>query len=327
MIKTKLIESSEVLALWEDSPQSTAFTHPQVISKLAHDVKWWLCEKGNQPLCLWPVALDMCGKPYRPSFTYWVGPCWTRAGLASPEHRRLALETQVYQSFMQIFIERYGAIVASLPIGIQDVRVFDWWNYHDEQKSRIQIWPRYTAVLGDLGAGKDVVSRFRALRRREVRRAEKDSRYLCNCRCSVRELSELYAQTLERSKTSAEWQHEAAIESLVELVDSGHGILTALRDIGTELLVSAVLILIAKGTANVVLNLVHNNWRNQSVMPLAIYRSIMSAIDAGCTSYDFNGANSPRRGDDKHSYGGAARLYFDIAYKELDPHPLTSGKL
>ena len=30
--------------------------------------------------------------------------------------------------------------------------------------------------------------------------------------------------------------------------------------------------------------------------------------------FDFNGANSPLRGDDKHSYGSYEKLYFQLEY-------------
>ena len=30
--------------------------------------------------------------------------------------------------------------------------------------------------------------------------------------------------------------------------------------------------------------------------------------------FDFNGANSPNRGDDKHSYGAKENLFFDLKY-------------
>lgn len=30
--------------------------------------------------------------------------------------------------------------------------------------------------------------------------------------------------------------------------------------------------------------------------------------------FDFNGANSPLRGDDKHSYGASEKLYFQLDY-------------
>ena len=45
---------------------------------------------------------------------------------------------------------------------------------------------------------------------------------------------------------------------------------------------------------------------------LNILSSIMSAKNNGKKVFDFNGANSPDRGDDKHSYGAKYKLYFEV---------------
>ena len=45
----------------------------------------------------------------------------------------------------------------------------------------------------------------------------------------------------------------------------------------------------------------------------AIRNQIMMAKSCGLDVFDFNGANSPSRGDDKHSYGAKAALFFEIA--------------
>ena len=41
--------------------------------------------------------------------------------------------------FLGEFESRYSHIYSSLPIYLYDVRVFDWWNYHDKNKERIEF--------------------------------------------------------------------------------------------------------------------------------------------------------------------------------------------
>jgi lipid II:glycine glycyltransferase (peptidoglycan interpeptide bridge formation enzyme) len=50
-------------------------------------------------------------------------------------------------------------------------------------------------------------------------------------------------------------------------------------------------------------------------MPASVFKAIETARDRGLKYFDFNGANSPDRGDNKHSYGAEPVLYFDIEYK------------
>lgn len=314
-IRICTVTDAESLHLWEDSPHGTIFTHPYVIQHLAYKVEWWLCKKGDEPLCLWPAALDQNGNPYQPGFTYWVGPLWSKASRSSPSHRKLALETSVYESFLKAFETNYGGIEASLPLGIHDVRVFDWWNFHDADKPRFTIKPRYTAVLNISGSIESIIKGFRELRRRQLRKIWGTHDLALEHTCKPKEVIELYAQTMKRGNCHPEPTDYSDISSLIHLVDSGYGFVNTFRDQATGLPAAVVLVLAGKGTANIVLNLAHDAWRHRSVMPLAIYSAIIRAQGMGCNKIDFNGANSPLRGDDKHSYGAEEKLYFDISYK------------
>ena len=44
-----------------------------------------------------------------------------------------------------------------------------------------------------------------------------------------------------------------------------------------------------------------------------IHKTIMMSKNLGVKSFDFNGANSPQRADDKHSFGSSPDLFFDIS--------------
>jgi hypothetical protein len=50
-------------------------------------------------------------------------------------------------------------------------------------------------------------------------------------------------------------------------------------------------------------------------MPASVFKAIETARDRGLKHFDFNGANSPARGDNKHSFDAEPVLYFDIEYK------------
>jgi hypothetical protein len=50
-----------------------------------------------------------------------------------------------------------------------------------------------------------------------------------------------------------------------------------------------------------------------------MYSMILAGKARGMDTIDFNGANSPRRADDKHSYGAGAELFFELSYDEPAP--------
>ena len=108
--------------------------------KLSQRVDWWLAWKGNGP-CLWPVCMPDNKSVELPLFTYYVGPMWSQIAYDIPVSRWLASSMQVYGGFIKLFIEKYNRIKTCLPVGLTDVRVFDWWNYGERTNRVLQSNP------------------------------------------------------------------------------------------------------------------------------------------------------------------------------------------
>ncbi len=310
------ISNDEALAVWDESPQATVFTHPSVLNKLSSGVDYYLARKGHRPLCLWPVCFTDENKVFPPVFSYFVGPMWSKSSSSMPAHRWLSRSTQVYESFITLFLDEYGEIQASLPKGLQDVRVFDWWNYHDREKPRFDIRPRYTACINNLDQKDNnrILAGFRQLRRRELRNIESMGPPPRSERWETHDVIRLYKEIMVRQEIGVDEKFLKEIKSLVEIVNEGFGEIIAYEDPKKETIIAACLLLYGKKDANMVLNLVDNDWRDTGLSTLMVTESIFAAKEKGYHCYDFNGANSPNRGDDKHSYGASPILYFDINY-------------
>ncbi len=266
-------------------------------------------------MCAWPVCIDENNKWVLPGFSYYVGPIWSSSACNTPNHRTLSLRTAVYEGFIELFEKRFERVVASLPLGVDDVRVFDWWNYHSKDKNRIKIIPRYTAILENLAPDTIVEAGYRELRRREIRRSAKNEYYYIDSAADLDEIFHLYQQTFRRQGVDVAFDVKAEIHKLLILANQGFGSLTCIRTSSSEAgLVCIALTLSAKGVSNLVLNLVSDDFRDSGVSAFCTHQAIKKSIESGDTAFDFNGANSPLRGDDKHSYGARAALYFDIKY-------------
>lgn len=305
---------------WQESPHATVFTCPDVLVQMSKAVDWWICRKGNQPLCLWPVCLSAESIVKLPGYSYFVGPMLSFEALMTPPHRRLALDTAIFEGLIMQLSSKYGAIEASLPIGIDDVRVFDWWNYNDPNKNRIRIQPRYTARIVDLQTKTmdEVASAYRELRRRELRKIERGTDFAAANNCSALEITDLYAEVMQRQGLQINSHASTEIETLISLVRSGFGYVTAYRDKSdSSNLAYVALVLYAKNVANLILNVVGNQHRSSGLPAAGITMAIRQAKELGCDVFDFNGANSPNRGDDKHSYGAVSQLYFDLRFFEI----------
>jgi hypothetical protein len=305
----------EASIVWEKSPHSTIFTNPSVLAKMSHQVNWYVAKKGDELLCAWPVCIDEKHQIYTPPFSYYVGPFWSDIGWKIPSHRSLARRLEVYDAFMRKFEDDYGGFICSLPIGLHDVRPFDWWNYHDNDKPRVSIFPRYTAQVTELTHDYPLEVYYRELRRRELKKVERAARYTLGQNVSSETIFDLYASTMERQGQTIDGGVKKSIEILHNLVLDGYGYLTVVHDNETQNRVAYVALLLrASGVSNLVLNLTHEDYRGTGVSAYGIHNSIIMCIDLGDTVFDFNGANSPKRGDDKHSYGAKEKLYFDIDY-------------
>ncbi|MFO7802275.1 MAG: GNAT family N-acetyltransferase [Desulfovermiculus sp.] len=310
------INAQQAEDFWQDSPHGSVFTHPQVLTRLSPDVHWWLARKGREPFCLWPVCLEQDGNIHLPGLAYYVGPMWSRAGSSIPTHRWLADSTSVYKGLARKMIEHHGAVQAQLPVRLHDVRVFDWWNYHHPEKPRFTILPRYTACIENLQKRcvENIWSDFREVRRKEIRRLQRKGLPKRTFNWKEEELIGFYCRELGGQGVSVSEPAQKLMQELIGLASQGWGQIFAFRDSVHGEIASALVSLRAKGIWNMVLNATASNWRGSGLTAWTISTGITAAKDLGDDTCDFNGANSPARGDDKHSYGARPCLFFELRY-------------
>ncbi len=313
-LKIEVISSAEALVFWQQSPHGTVFTHPEILELLAHKVDWWLVSKGEKPMCLWPICTNPSGEVYLPTFSYWVGPMLSAQAVQTPLHRRFAYDLSVFELLLSTLVPNYHKLKASLHPGIDDIRAFDWWNYHSPELGRFCISPRYSAVLVGLQERslENIASAYREVRRQELRKAGRREDLIVTDHCLSAELIEGYSAMMNSKHGTTGRREVKEIQSMLHCTKKGFGFVIALRDQEMKA-VQIALVLFAKGIANLALNWVAESHRNQAVAVYGVTMAIAEAKRRGCEIFDFNGANSPQRGDDKHSYGSQKQLYFEIA--------------
>lgn len=311
-LNLSIVSPDRALTLWQASNHSSVFTHPYVLGLLANEVHWWLCSNHLDPICIWPVCLDQEGAVVLPGATYYVGPLWV-SDSKIPTHRKLSTFTAVYQIFIAHFFEAYGCVRASLPLGQDDVRVFDWWNYGHEGEPRFSIRPRYTARIDGLQSKTivDVMADFRQVRRYEIKQIEKRPLLAPCADWTSSELWQLYYQIFHAKSEEPSRNAMQTMQRMLAAVEAGFGEVLAYRAVHGEL-AYAGLMLFGKQTANLVFSMISAHHRNSGLAAWAIRNQIMMAQSRGLDVFDFNGANSPSRGDDKHSYGAKAALFFEL---------------
>jgi len=314
--KVVIIEVSENESelVWGGSPHATAFTNPFVLNNLAHKVRWFIAKKGDETLCCWPVCLNENNLTYLPNFSYYVGPFWTKIGWNVPNHRLLSRRLLVYESFMSKFEEEFGSFTCSLPIGLNDVRAFDWWNYHSEKKPRVKIFPRYTAQISFSDSTFKLEKSYREVRRQELKKIDQLDNFYISENADPQIIYNVYKSILAKQSLKISESTQNSITQLHKLASTENGFLNVVKNKETGDLAYIALVLRAKGVSNLVLSLTNDIYRNTGVSVYGVHSTIKKSLSLGDLIFDFNGANSPKRSDDKHSYGAEEKLYFDISY-------------
>jgi len=315
-VRCEEVSSEAAELFWRSSPQATAFNRPRIAKQFAARIRWLSVFKGDTPFLLWPVAYSSDGRRANPPWSYYFGPMWSREASERSVTSHLSDSTTMLHKAFEEILQESGPFVCELHPTVKDVRVFDWWNYGGPPEERFTITPRYSAQIRELDTRSDdaLLSSMRELRRREIRKAEALDAFTIVDHVPVATFSALRRQTIESQGEEEDPQESATISALFDLVDSGDAHVTGVLDATAGAVVAANLVLDGAKTANLVLNVLRSDYRNAGVGPLATYTALRRSRDRGLEIFDFNGANSPRRGDDKHSYGAAPALYFRIQF-------------
>lgn len=313
-IEINEISSEDALSFFESNSSGTVFHHPTVAECLGDEIEWWQVNKGFEPFQLFPISRNTEGSATTPLFSYYFGPYWADTFLQKPISSRFPESQRIYKLVLGHLSQKYSSFQFELGQSDLDVRSFLWWN-HDKLEPKVLITPRYSAVIQDLQQkNPEIVSaNFRSVRRQEIKRGEKNNKFIFTDTVDWVEVELGYSQILDRNKSGATSQEiHQALARLERLSKSNMALSQAVVDSETGDLASFVFMLRAKGVSNLLLSFTTSGYKNSGVGALSIREAIQKAKNLGDTSFDFNGANSPARGDDKHSYGATPILYFRI---------------
>ena len=300
---------------WESSPHATAFTSPEVCRALGFEVEWWVAFKGDTPFVMWPVSRDHeSSRLVRPPFSYYFGPMWSNHATNKSPTSSLSDAQACYGALLDELLGSYiGGGFDMNPL-LRDVRVFDWWNYGESEESRFRISPRYTARLYDLQDldAETLLAAMRKWRRIEVKRARQSGKFAMTTDVPISFFENVREETFLKQGATQDPAEAELIPRFQTLIDRGLAFTQGVVEIQTWQLVAANLTVDGQTESNLVLSVLRSSYRNQGVGPLATFEGILAAKERGRTIFDFNGANSPKRGDDKHSYGAVGELYFSV---------------
>lgn len=311
-LSVERVDAGFVARARSGSPDARAFNDPEILGRLCDEVEWWAACIGADPVVLWPACRPY-GREIRPPFlSYFVGPlrsahCWSLA-----MHRRVPLVSAALQCLATVLCREYGSVRASFPPGFDDLRGLRWWQEANPTR-RTVLTPRWTAqlVLPSEGSMPSLRANMARNRRRDIAAVDLAPPAPAGD-LAVEEVEALYLATFGRQGRVPEPERGLSLRRTVDVLKSGHGALSGWRDPEDGLLVATLLVVDGPQEANDVLCAAAPAWRDRGLIAWATWQGMQAAARRGRNCFDFNGANSEVRAPDKHHYGAAPVLYFDV---------------
>ena len=308
-----------------DSAQGTVFSSSAFL-QLFEDVVFerWLVLDSARPLLGAVLVKGRDGShlatPYpfaRPELFL------TRSGMASPTHRRVKEVLEAIQALLAELECRHDRLRLRLHPGIQDVRAFSWFHYHDRAQGMFDVGVRVTGWV-DLQGIADFdtyFSQIRPTRRSEYRQALRHG-LTAETTTDVATLDHLHRLTFERQGLERDAVESAMLMRVAAgAVRDGFGEILIARAGGSEP-VSATLFLHDEVAGHYVAGANHPEHRRLFGGTFCFLESVRRCMARGLRRVDVCGINSPSRGDFKTSFNAAPQPYFEASWNR--PVPATA---
>lgn len=227
-----------------------------------------------------------------------------------PPHSRTAHQHKVLERFIAALAERYKRCFFSQSWRFEDMRAFQWFNYHAPQEGTFQVRLRYSAVLrlGKYSGFEDYLGSIRSVRKQEFHKAAGALALTESTDESV--LDELHGKVFGRQGLAREEGQSLLVRSITRrALADGYGSLklALLKDKP----VAATLFLYDDRTAYYLFGATDPEHRKTFAGTFLLASMIKEAFAKGVSEVDFVGVNSPNRGDFKLSFNGELVPYFE----------------
>lgn len=294
------------------SPDALAFNDPLILGPLCDQVDWWAACIGADVLVLWPVCRPYGAAVRPPHLSYFVGPFRSAHCGTLSMHRRVPLLNAALESLATRLCAEYGVVHASVPPGFDDLRGLRWWQGARAGREA-RLTPRWTARIGPLS--EQDLPRIHAdmarNRRRDIAAVDRSPPVEAGS-IESSEVLALYRATFELQGELPDPERWQSLQRTCELLRSGHGRICGWRDPADGSLAGVLLVVDGPSDTNDVLCAAAQPWRDRGLIAWATWQGVLGATGRGKRWFDFNGANSSVRAPDKHHYGAAPVLYFDV---------------
>ena len=295
-----------------ESTQNNIFCQSKFLDAYQKNYDLLLVSKNELALMGVVIIKDDDGTPVKDQFMY-QGVIFSKYIDSLSPHKKIKKILELTQ-FLLIELELiYGAISLSLHHSLNDLRGFQWHNYHNIKGLKPHLKLSYTGILNlkNTECFDQTLMNVRTVRRQEYKRCIKNGLIVEESN-DVSVLDFLHEKTfkrqgMKRSKSDVFLATTFAEKSLSE----GFGRLLICRDADSTP-VSASLFLFDDNTGYYLIGANDPNYRKFGAGSFIMLEQIRYCIERGLSYVDFIGINSPLRGDFKTSFNATPVPYFNF---------------
>lgn len=312
------LERIEDPAIWAKllsrSPQATRFLDPDFLSLFGANIRFYglfrngFCIMGLpviDPRSIGETALPWC---------YKIGPIFHDELYKSARTKRIQNEIELAEAALTLLAEVEDWFRFTLHEGLTDMRGYDWVHYHEPDKARCAVLPRYTAVLPLKDTSHESIRKAaRSARRQEEGYANTRENLSTSIGGTIDELFALYCQSFARQNIEISANERALFAPYLNyFIDAGIGQILTVRDDAGAAVAGAF---VFKDYDNVWHVPIVGTGETRYGGTMLYFLLADFVHQQGGDALDFDGANSPNRAYFKHSLGAEPQLYFEIRYE------------
>lgn len=322
MYLTKEITQEEAFIAWRNSDSASLFSEPTLLNSLNINSRYIGGYKNDELMVVWPLIETENEFNFSPPFSYYFGPYLLNNNLNEPPYKRYRNNLEVINCLIEKVEKIAPKINFSLSPEFLDLRPFQWWNFHKQNNHTFKIDLKYTArYFFNKNIDEDqIISSFRSDDKRKKIRDIKKKNHLktrLGVFNDIEIYSKMYSDTIKKSGGSISKKDLDFLDRLIKLASQKKNIpvtptLIELNISDFDSPIGFQLLLIGKKHSFAIAQSTTPEGRELNGNVFLNFQSLCYARDNNILCFDFNGANSPNRADDKHAFGAKEAIYFDL---------------
>ena len=300
------------------SPQGSVFCSSAFLNALPLDWDGLFVLDNGVPL-LAAVMLIKDGTPSKAPypFTMYQGIMFAGSLAAMPYHRKCKLSLELEEFLLTELAQRYTRISLCMHYNCEDLRGFQWFNYHNPTAGQFRCDLRYTGIL-DLkpyATPENLLASLRTVRRQEYKKCLTGG-FSIETSSDIDTFDELHRKTFDRQGIERDPLEALLLPAISKaMLDSGIGELLFCRTPSGEV-ASATLFLNDSRCGYYLFSTNDPLHRKTGAGSFLMVHNIMRCMEKGADCVDFLGINSPQRGDFKTSFNARPVPYFITSWEK-----------